>query len=108
MIEETDDIRRATVVLQNSLQDSREGFQKAKASGRLATRSERAENAQLEVTTTPQTSDASARRPSQAESTSATVPADSEVAWRYTRLAITAGLVVLLLVVWIWQKKGGR
>ena len=24
------------------------------------------------------------------------------------RLAITAGLVVLLLVVWIWQKRTGR
>ena len=35
-------------------------------------------------------------------------PADPEVAWRHTRLAITAGLVVLLLVVWIWQKRAGR
>ena len=34
--------------------------------------------------------------------------ADPEAAWRHTRLGITAGLVVLLLVVWIWQKKAGR
>ncbi len=33
---------------------------------------------------------------------------DPDVAWRYTRLAITAGLVVLLFVIWIWQKKKGR
>ena len=37
-----------------------------------------------------------------------TAPADPEATWRYTRLAITAGLVVLLLIVWIWQKRAGR
>ena len=37
-----------------------------------------------------------------------TRPPDPEVAWRYTRLAITAGLVVLLFVIWIWQKRVGR
>ncbi len=37
-----------------------------------------------------------------------TRPPDPETAWRHTRLAITAGLVVLLLVVWIWQKRAGR
>ena len=43
----------------------------------------------------------------------ATVPAEAppvnpEAAWRYTRLAITAGLVLLLFVVWTWQKRAGR
>ena len=35
-------------------------------------------------------------------------PKDPETTWRYTRLAITAAMVVLLFVVWIWQKRTGR
>lgn len=31
-------------------------------------------------------------------------PVDDGAAFRQTRIAITAGLVVLLLVVWIWQR----
>lgn len=34
----------------------------------------------------------------------AATPVDEGAAFRQTRIAITAGLVVLLLVVWIWQR----
>ena len=39
---------------------------------------------------------------------SAPAPApDVDAGFRQTRLAVTAGLVVLLLVVWIWQRRSG-
>ena len=116
MIEANDNVDLVTMRRQQELERARREYQAAVAEGRLAVRSARAENAQLAVATSATLSaDASAGRPyqaepaRQAESTSATLPAaDPEAAWRHTRLAITAGLVVLLLVIWIWQKKAGR
>ena len=116
MIEANDNVDLVTMRRQQELERARRDYQAAVAEGRLAVRSARAENAQLAVATSATLSaDASARRPDQAEatslveSTSVPLPADDpEVAWRHTRLAITAGLVVLLLVIWIWQKRAGR
>ena len=116
MIEVNDNVDLVTMRRQQELARARREYQAAVAEGRLAVRSARTENAQLAVATSATLStDASARRPyqaeptSQAESTGATLPAtDPEAAWRHTRLGITAGLVVLLLVVWIWQKRAGR
>ena len=112
MIEANDNEDLVTMRRQQELERARREYQAAVAEGRLAVRSARAENAQLAVATS---ATLSAGRPyqaepaRQAESTSATLPAaDPEAAWRHTRLGITAGLVVLLLVVWIWQKKAGR
>ena len=116
MIEVNDNVDLVTMRRRQDMQRAQESYQKAVAEGRLAVRPARTENAQLQVATSaPLPADASARRPdraevtSLAESTSVPLPAgDPEVAWRHTRLAITAGLVVLLLVIWIWQKKAGR
>ena len=116
MIEANDNVDLVTMRRKQDMQRAQESYRKAVAEGRLAVRSARTDNAQLQVATSaPLPADASARRPDQAEvtslveSTSATLPAgDPEVAWRHTRLAITAGLVILLLVIWIWQKRAGR
>ena len=116
MIEVNDNVDLVTMRRQQDMRRSQETYQKAIAEGRLAVRPARTENAQLAVETSATfPAAASPRRPyqaesiSQTESTSAALPtSDPEVAWRHTRLAITAGLVVLLLVVWIWQKKAGR
>ena len=106
MIEESENIDLVTMRRQQDLQQAQEAYQQAVSEGRLVVRPRAAERAQLEVATS-----ATAPVVGTAEvATSATAPApDPEVASRYTRLAITAGLVVLLLVVWIWQrKKTGR
>ena len=116
MIEANENIDLVTVRRQQELARARLEYQTAVAEGRLAVRPRAGERAQLEVAPgAPQLADASAGRPyqveatSQVESTSTTLPApDPEAAWRHTRLAITAGLVVLLLAVWIWQKQAGR
>ncbi len=116
MIEANDNVDLVTMRRQQDMQRAQESYQKAVAEGRLAVRSARTENAQLavaqerdppgEVATGATLSEASAAEVQPVEA----VPPqkDPEVAWRHTRLAITAGLVVLLLVIWIWQKRAGR
>ena len=102
MIEESENIDLVTMRRQQELQQAQEAYQQAVSEGRLVVRPRAAERAQLGVAT-------SATAP--AAGTAEVVPRevvpsmDPEVAWRYTRLAITAGLVMLLLVVWIWQRK---
>ena len=119
MIEANENIDLVTMRRQQDVQRAQEAYRKAVSEGRLAVQPRTAERGQLEVAPSAPTSAAArgdARPPSQlplsgtAEvATSATAPApDPEAAWRYTRLAITAGLVVLLFVVWIWQKRTGR
>ena len=114
MIEANENIELVTMRRQQEVQQAQHAYQQAVSEGRLAVRPRQGEatdgraalvaaddgGAGRQVTTSAAISaDASARRPYQA---------DPEVAWRHTRLAITAGLVLLLLVVWIWQKKSGR
>ncbi len=122
MIEANENIELVTMRRQQEVQQAQHSYQQAVSEGRLAVRPRQGETtgraalvaadyggAGRQVTTSatlPEVTtsaaipaDASARRPYQA---------DPEVAWRHTRLAITAGLVLLLLVVWIWQKKSGR
>ena len=105
MIEDNENIDLVTIRRQQELQQAQHAYQQAVSEGRLVVKPRAAERAQLEVATSA---------PAPAAGTTEVVPsevvpaADPEAAWRHTRLAITAGLVVLLLVIWIWQKKAGR
>ena len=116
MIEANENIDEVTMRRHGELRRAQESSQRAVSEGRLAVRLRQGEAAQLVVAqerdppgvvvaSTP-FSDASAAEVQPVE----TMPQqkDPEVAWRHTRLAITAGLVVLLLVIWIWQKRSGR
>ena len=113
MIEANENIDLVTMRRQQEVQQAQHSYQQAVSEGRLAVRPRQGETtgraalvatdyggAGMQVATSAAIpADASARRPYQV---------DPEIAWRHTRLAITAGLVLLLLVVWIWQKKSGR
>ena len=114
MIEANENIDLVTMRRQQEVQQAQHAYQQAVSEGRLAVRPRQGESTDGKAalvavdyggagrqvaTSVTLPADASARRPYQA---------DPEVAWRHTRLAITAGLVLLLLVVWIWQKKSGR
>ena len=112
MIEANDNIDEVTMRRQGELRRAQESYQRAVSEGRLDVRP----RAQLAVAqerdppgvvaaSTP-LSDASATEEQPVETMPQ--PKDSEAAWRHARLAITAGLVVFLLVVWIWQKRSGR
>ena len=116
MIEESQNIVEVTERHEGDVRSSRESFQRAVSEGRIVVRSHATERAQLAV--------AQERAPPRVVTTSAVIPEaaaaevqpietmpppkDPETTWRYTRLAITAGLVVLLFVVWFWQKRVGR
>ena len=111
MIEANDDIELTTTRLLEARQSSRKDYQKAVTEGRLIVRPERTTNAKLEVATnaTLPAPDAAGAIVRESGTTSVPLPASNpDVTWRYTRLAITAGLVVLLFFVWIWQKKRVR
>lgn len=121
MIDENDNIN-IDVETDRRLDDLAEAnkkFREVEAKGLLP--SQLKTNAQLVVPTSappPEVGKTSASPPEagktsvpllETEKTSESRPVlDPDVAWRYTRLAITAGLVVLLFVVWIWQRKRGR
>ena len=96
MIEANENIDLVTMRRQQEMRQAQESYQKAVSEGRLEVKPHTAAEVSTVVATEVQ--------PVEAVPT----PVDPEVAWRHTRLAITAGIVVLLLVVWIWQKKAGR
>ena len=116
MIEANENIDEVTMRRHGELRRAQESYQHAVSEGRLAVRSRQGEVAQLAVAqerdppggvaTSAPLSDASAAEVQPVETLPQ--PKDPEVAWRHTRLAITAGLVVLLLVIWVWQKRAGR
>ncbi len=97
MIEANENIDLVTMRRQQEMRQAQESYQKAVSEGRLEVRPRTAADANAVVATEVQPVE---ELPPP--------PVDPEVAWRHTRLAITAGIVVLLLVVWIWQRKAGR
>ena len=120
MVEANENIDEVTLRRQGDVRSAQTSFQRAVSEGRLVVQSRqdvalggRAALVAAGHSGTENEAATSAGVPEDAVETSSTIPveappADPEVAWRHTRLAITAGLVVLLLVVWIWQKRAGR
>ena len=116
MIEANENIDEVTMRRQGELRRAQESYQRAVSEGRLAVRPRQGGGAQLVVAQERDPPGVVAASASLADASAAEVqpvetmpqPKDPEVAWRHTRLAITAGLVVLLLVIWIWQKRAGR
>ena len=116
MIEANDNIDEVTMRRQGELRRAQESYQRAVSEGRLVVQPRRGEVAQLAVAQERDPPDVLATSAPLPDASAAEVqpveampqPKDPEVAWRHTRLAITAGLVVLLLVIWIWQKRAGR
>lgn len=104
MIEANENIELVTMRRQQEVQQAQHSYQQAVSEGRLAVRPRQGEATDGRTALVATDYGGAGRQ----VTTSATLPADPEVAWRHTRLAITAGLVLLLLVVWIWQKKSGR
>ena len=107
MIEANENIDLVTMRRQQEMRQAQESYQKAVSEGRLEVKPRTVETAEgwgQPALTQPSQPVATEAQPVEA----VPPPADPEVAWRHTRLAITAGIVVLLLVVWIWQKKAGR
>ena len=122
MIEANENIELVTMRRQQEVQQAQNSYQQAVSEGRLVVRPRQGEatdgrtalvvadygGAGRQVATSAPLPEVTTSAAPTQVATSATLPADPEVAWRHTRLAITAGLVLLLLVVWIWQKKTGR
>ena len=118
MIEENGNIDEVTMRRQQELARAKASYRRAVSEGRLAVRPR--QGAPTDGRAVLVAADhggaggqvaTGAPLPEVATSTAIpgeTRPPDPEVAWRHTRLAITAGLVVVLLVVWIWQKRAGR
>ena len=109
MIEDNDNIDLVTIRRQQDLSRAQESYRRAVAEGRLVVRSALGTptdgRAALAVA---DQGGAGGRVATSTPPPEESVPVDPEVVWRYTRLAITAGLVVLLLIAWIWQKRARR
>jgi hypothetical protein len=120
MIEANENIDLVTMRRQQELGRAQESYQRAVSEGRLVVRTRQGASTDGRAALVVAGTDGRAALVAadqdgagQQVATSATLPvevppADPEAAWRHTRLAITAGLVVLLLVIWIWQKRAGR
>ncbi len=118
MIEAKEHIDEVTMRRQQELARAQVSYQRAVSEGRLVVRSRQGVPADGRAAFGAADHGGAGRQvvtsaplPEVATSTAIpgeTRPPDPEVAWRHTRLAITAGLVVVLLVVWIWQKRAGR
>jgi hypothetical protein len=118
MIEANENIDEVTMRRQQELSRAQESYRRAVSEGRMAVRPRQGAPTDGRAALVVAGQDGAGGQvatsaPLPEVSTSAALPvevppADPEAAWRHTRLAIAAGLVVLLLVVWIWQKKAGR
>ena len=108
MIEANDNIDLVTMRRQQDFSRAQESYHRAVTEGRLAVRSRQEESTDGRNALVAADYGGAERQVATSSTLPQSVPADPEAAWRHTRLAITAGLVVLLLVIWIWQKKSGR
>lgn len=107
MIEANDNIDLVTMRRQQEMRQAQESYRKDVSEGRLVVKPHTTVDAAgWGQPTLPQPAQPAATEVQPVETVPP--PVDPEAAWRHTRLAITAGIVVLLLVVWIWQKKAGR
>ncbi len=120
MVEANENIDEVTLRRQGDVRSAQTSFQRAVSEGRLVVQSRQGvppdgraalvaadySGANGQVATSAPPPDASTAEVQPVETMPQ--PKDPEVAWRHTRLAITAGLVVLLLVIWVWQKRAGR
>ena len=105
MIEENENIDLVTMRRQQEVQRAQESYQQAVAEGRLDVRPRQGEATDGRAALVAAEHGGAGRQVATSATLPEARPADPEAAWRYTRLAITAGLVVLLFVVWIWQRK---
>ena len=108
MIEVNDNVDLVTMRRKQDMQRAQESYRKAVAEGRLAVRSRQGASTDGRAALVAADYGGAGRQVTTSAPLPEAIPADPEAAWRHTRLAITAGLVVLLLVVWIWQKRTGR
>ena len=108
MIEENENIDLVTMRRQQEMQRAQESYRHAVSEGRLAVRSRQGETTDGRAALVAADDGGAGRQVATSATLPEAIPADPEAAWRHTRLAITAGLVVLLLVLWIWQKRTGR
>ena len=111
MIEANEDIDLVTMRRQQEMSRAKTSYQRKISEGRLVVRGRGSDGNAIDVavgnavsTSTPLPVEATEEQPDKAPLQTA----DPETTWRYTRLAITAGLVVFLLIVWIWQKRARR
>ena len=98
---------------QGDVRSAQASFQRALSEGRLVVRSRQGSPADGRAALVAAGTDGAGGQVATsttlpAVATSTTLPVDPEAAWRYTRLAITAGLVVLLFIVWVWQRRARR
>ena len=105
MIEENENIDLVTMRRQQEMQRAQEDYRNAVSEGRLAVRPRQGEVPDGRVALVAADNGGAGGRAALVAAEPEAMSADPEAAWRYTRLAITAGLVVLLFVVWIWQRK---
>ena len=103
MIEENENIDLVTMRRQQEMQRAQEDYRNAVSEGRLAVRPREVPDGRAALVAAD--NGGAGGRAELVAAEPEAMPADPEAAWRYTRLAITAGLVVLLFVVWIWQRK---
>jgi len=114
MIEVNEDVQLATNRREQEIHRSEEVYHRAVAEGRIVVKSRDGTTGRLVVQHNASVPSIPPRKPSETEAVevqpveAAPQPADPEAAWRHTRIALVAGLVILLLVVWIWQKRTGR
>jgi len=98
---------------QGDVRSAQASFQRALSEGRLVVRSRQGSPADGRAALVAAGTDGAGGQVATsttlpAVATSTTLPVDPEAAWRYARLAITAGLVVLLFIVWVWQRRARR
>ena len=114
MIEVKEDVQLATNRREQEIHRSEEVYHRAVAEGRIVVRTREETTGRLVIQHNAMEPSIPPRERPETVAVeeqpveAAPPPADPEAAWRHTRIALVAGLVILLLVVWFWQKRTGR